>query len=83
MCIGRPVIVSNHVGCAQDLVKAYRNGLVFSAGNISALANCLQEVFSDKDRLYRWGEESKKIIVNYSYDQATQGLREALNYLGI
>ena len=81
MCLSRPVIASDHVGCAQDLIHPNRNGLVFPAGNISALANCLQQAFSNREELTKWGEESRKIIMNYSYIQATQGLRDAINYL--
>ena len=83
MCLSRPVIVSNHVGCAQDLIHPNRNGLVFPAGNISALANCLKKALSNREKLGKWGEESRKIIMNYSYIQATQGLREANNYLNL
>jgi glycosyltransferase involved in cell wall biosynthesis len=80
MCLGRPVIVSNHVGCFPDLVHNYQNGLVFPAGDISALADSLKEALSDRKRLQKWGENSRKIVANYSYAQATQGLIQALEY---
>jgi glycosyltransferase involved in cell wall biosynthesis len=82
MCLARPVIVSHHVGCAQDLVHPHQNGLIFPAGNVSALANCLQKAFSDKQRLQRWGAESLQIVSRYSYVQATEGLRQALVEVG-
>ncbi|MEL6457000.1 MAG: glycosyltransferase family 4 protein [Cyanobacteria bacterium J06621_15] len=83
MCLGKPVIVSSHVGCAQDLVHPGKNGLIFNAGNISALAESLKQAFSDKQRLQKWGEESREMISNYSYSQATNGLLAALeNNLG-
>jgi glycosyltransferase involved in cell wall biosynthesis len=83
MCLGRPVIVSSHVGCAQDLVKDRQNGLVFQAGDVAALADALREVFVDvdPDRLSRWGEQSREIIQSYDYPHATLGLREALAYI--
>lgn len=81
MCMSRPVLSSTHVGCTQDLVHPGTNGLVFPAGDVSALTASLQEAFSDRKRLQIWGQESKKIISNYSYTQATQGLREALTHL--
>ena len=83
MCMSRPVLTSTHVGCTQDLVRDRTNGLVFPAGDVSALTSALQEAFSDRKRLQIWGQESKKIISNYSYTQTTQGLREALNHLSI
>ncbi|BBC24675.1 glycosyltransferase family 4 protein [Pseudanabaena sp. ABRG5-3] len=78
MCMGNPVIVSNHVGCAADLVKPFENGLIFDAGNVDALTDCLREAMGDRDRLKRWGEESKKIIANYSYEHVIAGLKQAL-----
>lgn len=83
MCISRPVIASSHVGCAFDLIQPKRNGLIFPAGDVSALATCLKEAFSNRERLQMWGEESQKIVTNYSYTQTTQGLREALKCLGV
>lgn len=81
MCLACPVIVSSHVGCAQDLVHPHRNGLIFSAGNVSALADSLKEALSDRQRLKAWGKESSQIISHYSYIQTTQGLKQALDYL--
>jgi glycosyltransferase involved in cell wall biosynthesis len=83
MCMSRPVIASTHVGCAQDLIQPYRNGLVFPAGDVSALATCLKEAFSDRERLQMWGEESRNIVTNYSYQQTTQGLKQALKSFGV
>ena len=78
MCMRRPLLVSDHVGCAQDLVRPFRNGLVFPAGDVPALASSLREAFSDVDRLQKWGDHSREIIKGYSYEQATRGLRAAL-----
>jgi glycosyltransferase involved in cell wall biosynthesis len=81
MCLSRPVIVSDQVGCAQDLVQPGQNGLVFPAGNVSALASRLQDALSEPQRLQAWGHVSKRLISSYSYAQATQGLQQALHYL--
>ena len=78
MCVGCPVIVSSYVGCAADLVKPFENGLIFEAGNVAALTASLREAMSDRDRLKRWGEESKKIVADYSYDRIIDGLKLSL-----
>lgn len=80
MCLGRPVIVSSHVGCAQDLVTPFENGLIFPAGDVAALTDCLREAFSDVTRLQRWGAASQARIRQYSYTQATAGLQQAIDY---
>jgi glycosyltransferase involved in cell wall biosynthesis len=83
MCMSRAVIVSDHVGCAMDLVVHGYNGLVFAAGDVSALTNCLREAASDRTRLHEWGQHGREMIKDYSYEQSTKGLTEALSSLGI
>ncbi len=81
MCLSRPVLTSTHVGCTQDLVRIGENGMIFPAGDVFGLKNSLEEAFSDKQRLQQWGEESRRIVSQYSYAQATAGLIQALYYL--
>jgi glycosyltransferase involved in cell wall biosynthesis len=81
MCMARPAIVSNHVGCAQDLIEPGINGLVFPAGDTNALANCLRQAFVDRSQLESWGVTSQQKIQQYSYIQTSEGLMNALKYL--
>ncbi len=83
MCLSCPVITSTHVGCTQDLVHPYENGLVFPAGDIPALTEALREACSDRDRLKHWGQKSREIVSQYSYKQTTQGLIQALTSLQV
>jgi glycosyltransferase involved in cell wall biosynthesis len=83
MCMGRAVIVSDHVGCARDLVVPYENGLIFAAGDVAALARCLTEAVSDRTRLAEWGARSRTLIQEYSYANVTDGLLAAMNSLGL
>lgn len=78
MCLARPVIVSSHVGCAEDLVEPGQNGLVFPSGDVPALTRCLKEALADRDRLRAWGQRSREIVARYSYEQTTAGLVQAL-----
>jgi hypothetical protein len=79
--MGRAVIVSDRVGCAPDLVRPGYNGLVFPAGDIPALARCLREAVEDRERLSRWGENSRTLIARHDYSHATAGLYDALRCL--
>ncbi|OLP18915.1 glycosyl transferase [Leptolyngbya sp. 'hensonii'] len=80
MCLGKPILVSDHVGCAADLVHPNQNGLIFPAGDRAALADRLREAFADRARLQVWGESSRERIQQYSYAQATAGLMQALSW---
>lgn len=82
MCLGKPIIVSDHVGCAEDLVRPGHNGLIFPAGNVEALAQCLQQMLASPATLAIYGEASRQLIQNYSYAQASQGLKQAMGIVG-
>jgi glycosyltransferase involved in cell wall biosynthesis len=83
MCMARPVIVSSHVGCAEDLVSPNKNGLIFRADDIDDLVACLKEALSDRERLRNWGQASLRRIQDYSYGQTTRGLKAALAHLNL
>ena len=51
MCCGCPVIVSDQVGAARDLVAPVRPDFVFPAGDTAALTRALQAAFADRAQL--------------------------------
>lgn len=52
LCFGLPVVVSDQVGAAPDLVENGSNGYIFPYKNVRALANCIEQVmnFSEEQR---------------------------------
>lgn len=81
MNLARPVIVSDHVGCAADLVLPGQTGWVFPAGNRNALRRCLADALADPDQLVRMGLIARQHISSFSYEAATAGLLQALQHL--
>jgi glycosyltransferase involved in cell wall biosynthesis len=81
MCLRKPVIVSSHVGCAEDLVEQERTGLLFEAGNVEALAAALTNAFQSRDRLRAWGEAARIRVETFNYAEATRGLMRSLAYV--
>ena len=77
MAAGRPVVVSDKVGCARDLVTNGVNGIQFQAGNVSALADALDYVLSDPARTAAMGEASRNIIARWSFAEDLAGLHSA------
>lgn len=51
MCCGCPVIASDQVGAARDLIRPIREEFVFPAGDVAALAKTLWFAFSDREKL--------------------------------
>lgn len=79
MCLGKPAIASTHVGCAEDLVISDETGLVFEAGNVSALEQAMRKALEDRARTSTWGRAAREKIAGYSYEAAARGLVEAVN----
>jgi glycosyltransferase involved in cell wall biosynthesis len=78
MNLGRPVIVSSHVGCGPDLVIPGRTGWIFEAGHVAVLQRCLAIALADPQRLRCMGYAARLHIDNFSYKQTTSGLLAAL-----
>jgi glycosyltransferase involved in cell wall biosynthesis len=73
---GLPVVVSDAVGCAPDLVEAQRTGEVFAAGSIrdltNALLRALRLVGDQQVRL-----QCRAKVEGYTVAKAAEGIAEA------
>lgn len=79
MHMGVPCLVSDHVGCQQDLVTDGETGWVFQADQPESLASKLKEALTiSESDLARMKSSLVKRISSYSYDVATRGLRAAI-----
>jgi glycosyltransferase involved in cell wall biosynthesis len=56
MCCGCPVVVSDRVGAAQDLIAPVQPELIFPCGDIGALASLLATLAADPISLERLGQ---------------------------
>jgi glycosyltransferase involved in cell wall biosynthesis len=78
MCAGLPIVLSEEIGCAQDLVRFGVNGATFPAGNVTALAAALRPLLTDAPHRARNGAASLERIRTWSYKECGQGLRAAI-----
>jgi glycosyltransferase involved in cell wall biosynthesis len=78
MAAGRPIVASDRVGCARDLVRNGVNGYVFPAGDVSALADALARILSNPVRAAVMGEASRDMMGQWSFNEDIAGLRAAL-----
>jgi glycosyltransferase involved in cell wall biosynthesis len=72
-----PVIVSDKVGCAPDLVQNGDNGYVFDYRAVQDLTNLLAKLVTDSDLRKRLGRRSLERITQWSPRVAADGLIEA------
>ena len=80
MAAGLPIIVSDDVGCAADLIRCGENGFVYPVGNIAALRAALTAVLAP-GRAAAMGRASRAIISHWSYLEDVEGLRTALRFV--
>lgn len=78
MNAAKPVIVTEEVGAAPDLVRDGENGYVVPVGDVAALARRLQDVVCDPEYARRMGERSLEIIRGWGFGEDVAGLRLAL-----
>lgn len=78
MASGLPVIVSDRVGCARDLVYPNRNGFVFSSKDIHELSSKISKLLYDVELRQQMGVDSQKIAMEWNYDFAISQLTQAL-----
>jgi glycosyltransferase involved in cell wall biosynthesis len=74
----KPVLVSKICGCSIDLVKEGINGYTFEEGNIDQLSRLLADVLEKDDFLISAGKRSKEIISNFSINNITDNIVQAL-----
>lgn len=77
LACGTPVVVSDAVGCAPDLVTEGQTGATYPVGSISGLANALQRVLETPPPL----ECMKAVSVAYSVAAAASGVIAAAEWL--
>jgi glycosyltransferase involved in cell wall biosynthesis len=69
------------VGCGPDLAVDGVTGYIFAFGDIDALAGKFLECASDKVKLAQMGAEAKKLIKDYSAENAVKGTLDAVRYV--
>ena len=79
MAAGRPVIVSDRVGCAPDLVVEGETGFSYPMGDVTALADRMMTLRRTiRERTVELGAAVSARIGQYTCDRAVAGTLEAL-----
>jgi len=73
-----PLLLSDGVGTARDLVRPEANGFVFPAGDVGRLRELLETLAEDPDRRRRMGAESAGIVADWSYENEAAGTAAAV-----
>ncbi len=75
MNAGLPLILSDRVGCAADLLSEGENGFGYPCGDVEALAGCMRELlYMAPERFEAMRKASLERVEGYSYGGIEKGL---------
>lgn len=80
MNFGLPIITSNAVGAAADLVDEQNGGTV-PVDNVDALRTVLTQLIDDESLRTAMGETSKNRIDQWGIEETTSGIVDAVKYV--
>jgi glycosyltransferase involved in cell wall biosynthesis len=72
LAAGLPLLCSDAVGAAHDLIEQNKNGVMFRAGSVAALRAALQLVASDRKLRERWGENSRARAAEWTPERGAE-----------
>ncbi|MFA6088110.1 glycosyltransferase family 4 protein, partial [Mucilaginibacter sp.] len=78
MACKKAILVSDKVGCAIDLVKENYNGGIFKSGDLGDLLKHLTLLTESKVLLEEYGENSGKMIKNWSFIKIAEAIENKL-----
>jgi glycosyltransferase involved in cell wall biosynthesis len=81
MACGLPVIVSDRVGSAPDLVREGSNGFVVPAGESGPLAERCLQVLKDEPLRAQFAACSTQLIEGFTPERAAEGFVEAVHHV--
>ncbi len=82
MQFGLPALVTDRVGCRDDLVQAGLTGWVFPAGDAAALAGLIDRMAGDPAGTRAMGENAEKLAGKFTVQAASDGILQALHLAG-
>lgn len=78
MCFGLPIVATDRVGAAYDLVKKRENGFMYPMGDIKALKNCLEIILKDSALQSDMGKASLDIIKHWNFKNNVESILAAI-----
>ena len=84
MYFGKPVIATDAVGAAFDMIEDGVNGFMVPEKDSDALYGAIKKIISDPELEKQMGDESKRIIEGgFRYKHMVEGFRKAVEYVSL
>ncbi len=78
MACGRPVMASEKVGCAVDLVVENETGMTFGVNDVDKCARFLKDICDDRGRLAEMGVNSSRLIMSFAFTHIVDSITDVL-----
>jgi len=75
---GLPLVLSDRVGAAHDLLRDGENGYLVPADNVGAAAHALSKLAADADLRRRMGDRSQELVRAWTYDASADAFVAAV-----
>jgi glycosyltransferase involved in cell wall biosynthesis len=72
-CCNCPVVASDHVGAARDLIAPVDPGLIYACGDLRALSTLLSELCRDREHLRELGLAARNRMKGWSPEDTVAG----------
>jgi glycosyltransferase involved in cell wall biosynthesis len=74
---GLPLVLSDRVGAASDLLHDGENGFLVATGDVAAAADALRRLAEDGELRSRMGARSRELVRAWNYDVSVEAFVEA------
>jgi glycosyltransferase involved in cell wall biosynthesis len=75
---GLPLVLSDRVGAAYDLLRDGENGFLVPAGDVGAAAAALRTLAADGTRRREMGERSRELVRDWGYEPSVENFVAAV-----
>lgn len=76
-----PVIVTDVIGTASDLIKENLNGFIVNVGDIKTISEKINFLNKNRDVARRMGEKSFEIIDKWTFERGAFWIKEAVDFV--
>jgi len=73
-----PLLLTDQVGAARDLLREGENGVLVSAGDVAAAAEGLRRLAADPELRQRFGERSRELARGWGYETSVENFVAAV-----
>jgi len=75
---GLPLVLSDRVGAARDLLRDGENGMLVRAGDVQAAGEALRRLARDSDLRRSMGARSRELAAGFGYEPSVENLLAAV-----